>query len=102
MKELPVAFVTFKSRRNAALAAQTQQHSNPLELITEMAPEPRDVSWRNLAIPQKILPLNKIGVILAAALLTIFFAIPVTAVQGIAKYEKLKKWFPPAMAIEFM
>ncbi|CAH8268604.1 unnamed protein product [Arabidopsis lyrata] len=101
-KELPVAFVTFKSRRNAALAAQTQQHSNPLELITEMAPEPRDVSWRNLAIPQKILPLNKIGVILAAALLTIFFAIPVTAVQGIAKYEKLKKWFPPAMAIEFI
>ncbi|CAA7046150.1 unnamed protein product [Microthlaspi erraticum] len=101
-KELPVAFVTFKSRRSAALAAQTQQHSNPLELITEMAPEPRDVSWRNLAIPQKILPLNKIGVILAAALLTIFFAIPVTAVQGIAKYEKLKKWFPPAMAIEFI
>ncbi|XP_023639305.1 CSC1-like protein At3g54510 isoform X2 [Capsella rubella] len=101
-KELPVAFVTFKSRRSAALAAQTQQHSNPLELITEMAPEPRDVSWRNLAIPQKILPLNKIGVILAAALLTIFFAIPVTAVQGIAKYEKLKKWFPPAMVIEFI
>ena len=102
MKELPVAFVIFKSRRSAALVAQTQQHSNPLELITEMAPEPRDVSWRNLAIPQQILPLNKIGVILAAAALTIFFAIPVTAVQGIAKYEKLKKWFPPAMAVEFM
>ncbi|CAH2064139.1 unnamed protein product [Thlaspi arvense] len=101
-KELPVAFVTFKSRRSAALVAQTQQHSNPLELITEMAPEPRDVSWRNLAIPQKILPLNKIGAILASALLTIFFAIPVTAVQGIAKYEKLKKWFPPAMVIEFI
>ncbi|CAN6897879.1 unnamed protein product [Brassica oleracea] len=101
-KELPVAFVTFKSRRSAALVAQTQQHSNPLELITEMAPEPRDVSWRNLAIPQQILPLNKIGVILAAAALTIFFAIPVTAVQGIAKYEKLKKWFPPAMAVEFI
>ncbi|KAL0714394.1 hypothetical protein Bca4012_021373 [Brassica carinata] len=101
-KELPVAFVTFKSRRSAALVAQTQQHTNPLELITEMAPEPRDVSWRNLAIPQKILPLNKIGVILAAAALTIFFAIPVTAVQGIAKYEKLKKWFPPAMAVEFI
>ncbi|KAG2329006.1 hypothetical protein Bca52824_000186 [Brassica carinata] len=52
--------------------------------------------------PSKILPLNKIGVILAAAALTIFFAIPVTAVQGIAKYEKLQKWFPPAMAVEFI
>ncbi|XVF82089.1 hypothetical protein PTKIN_Ptkin16aG0016000 [Pterospermum kingtungense] len=101
-KELPVAFVTFKSRWGAALAAQTQQHTNPLLWITEMAPEPTDVSWRNLAIRYKLLPLYKIGVILAASLLTIFFAVPVTAVQGIAKYEKLKKWFPPAMAIEFI
>ena len=69
-----------------------------------MAPEPRDVSWRTLAIPYRIviLPLYKIGVVLAASLLTIFFAIPVTAVQGIAKYEKLKKWFPPVMAVELM
>ncbi|PNY03225.1 ERD (early-responsive to dehydration stress) family protein, partial [Trifolium pratense] len=26
----------------------------------------------------------------------------VTAVQGIAKYEKLKKWFPPAMAVQLI
>ncbi|PPS15190.1 hypothetical protein GOBAR_AA05388 [Gossypium barbadense] len=101
-KELPVAFVTFKSRWGAAMAAQTQQHTNPLLWITEMAPEPSDVSWRNLSIQYKILPVYKIGVILAATLLTIFFAVPVTAVQGIAKFEKLKKWFPPAMAIEFI
>lgn len=67
-----------------------------------MAPEPRDVSWRNVAIPHSFLPLHKIGVILAASLLTIFFAVPVTAVQGIAKFEKLKKWFPPAMAVQLM
>ncbi|KAL4600708.1 hypothetical protein ACB092_11G217600 [Castanea dentata] len=101
-KELPVAFVIFKSRCGAALAAQSQQHSHPLLWITEMAPEPRDVSWRTLAIPYRILPLYKIGVVLAASLLTIFFAIPVTAVQGIAKYEKLKKWFPPVMAVELI
>lgn len=67
-----------------------------------MAPEPRDVSWKNLAIPNRVLPLYKIGVILAATLLTIFFAVPVTAVQGIARFEKLKKWFPPAMAVQLM
>ncbi len=83
---LPVAFVIFKSRSGAALAAQSQQHSNPLLWITEMAPEPRDVSWRSLVIPFRILPLYKIGVVLSASLLTIFFAIPVTAVQGIAKF----------------
>ncbi|KAH9774241.1 CSC1-like protein [Citrus sinensis] len=100
--ELPVAFVTFKSRWGAALAAQSQQHSHPLRWITERAPEPRDVYWRNLAISYKIMPFYKIGVIFAAYLLTIFFTVPVTAVQGIARFEKLKKWFPPAMAIELI
>ncbi|KAF7138215.1 hypothetical protein RHSIM_Rhsim07G0063300 [Rhododendron simsii] len=101
-KELPVAFVTFRNRWGAALAAQSQQNSNPLLWITEMAPEPRDVLWRNLAIPYKHLPLHKIGVYAAASLLTLFFTIPVTAIQGIAKYERLKKWFPPAMAIRLI
>ncbi|XP_028952047.1 CSC1-like protein At3g54510 [Malus domestica] len=101
-KELPVAFVTFKSRLGAALVVHSQQHSNPLLWITDDAPEPRDVSWRNLAIPVRLLPLCNFGVIVAASLLTIFFAIPVTAVQGIAKFEKLKKWFPPAMALQLI
>lgn len=102
LQELPVAFVTFKSRMSAALVAQSQQHSHPLFWTTEMAPEPRDVSWRSLAIPYRLLPLCKLAVILASALLTIFFAIPVTAAQGIARFEKLKKWFPPAMAVQLM
>ncbi|GMP41286.1 hypothetical protein CsSME_00011444 [Camellia sinensis var. sinensis] len=101
-KELPVAFVTFRNRWGATLAAQSQQHSNPLIWITEMAPEPRDVLWRNLSIPYRHLPLYKIGVFVAASLLTLFFAIPVTAVQGIAKYERLKTWFPPAMAVHLI
>lgn len=99
---MPVAFVTFKSRLGAALVAQSQQHSNPVLWITDAAPEPRDVSWRNLAIPHRVLPFCNFGVIVAASVLTIFFAIPVTAVQGIAKFEKLKKWFPPAMAVQWM
>ncbi|KAK6933937.1 CSC1/OSCA1-like, cytosolic domain, partial [Dillenia turbinata] len=101
-KEMPVAFVTFKSRWGAAIAAQTQQHSSPLMWITEWAPEPRDVLWKNLEISYSRLPLQRIGVFLASSLLTIFFTLPVTAVQGIAKFEKLKKWFPPAKAIELI
>ena len=64
-----------------------------------MAPEPRDVSWRNLTVPYRILPLCNLGVILAATVLKVFFVIPVTVVQGITKFEKLKKWFPPAVAV---
>ncbi|XP_012567315.1 CSC1-like protein At3g54510 isoform X2 [Cicer arietinum] len=101
-KELPVAFVTFKSRSNAAVAAQLQQHSHPLLWVTELAPEPRDISWRNLRVSYRVVPLYRLGVLIVASLLTVFFAIPVTAVQGIAKYEKLKKWFPPAMAVQLI
>ncbi|XP_058734862.1 CSC1-like protein At3g54510 isoform X2 [Vicia villosa] len=101
-KELPVAFVTFKSRSAAAVAAQLQQHSHPLLWVTELAPEPRDVSWRNLRVSYRVVPLYKLGVVIAASLLTVFFAIPVTAVQGIARYEKLKKWFPPVMVVQFI
>lgn len=101
-KELPVAFVTFKSRSAAAVAAQLQQHSHPLLWVTEPAPEPRDVSWRNLRVSYRVVPFYRFGVVIAASLLTVFFAIPVTAVQGIARYEKLKKWFPPVMVVQFM
>ena len=67
-----------------------------------MAPEPMDVSWQNLTTPSRLLSLCKLGAAVAASLLTFFFVIPVTTVQGIAKVEKLKTWFPLAMAIQFM
>ncbi|KAL4586262.1 hypothetical protein LXL04_010897 [Taraxacum kok-saghyz] len=102
LQELPTAFVTFRSRWDAALASQTQQHPNPLMWITQMAPEPRDVLWKNLSIPYKHLVLYRTGVSVTQILFTIFFAIPVTAVQGIAQFEKLKKWFPPAMAVQLI
>ncbi|KAL6563376.1 hypothetical protein OROHE_005963 [Orobanche hederae] len=101
-KELPVAFITFRSRLGATLAAQSQHHSNPLLWVTSTAPEPRDVLWSNLAIHCRLLPLYKIVVYTAASLLTLFFTIPVTAVQGITKFEKLRKWFPPAMAVQLI
>ncbi|ERN01728.1 hypothetical protein AMTR_s00097p00059400 [Amborella trichopoda] len=102
LMELPVAFVSFKSRWGAAIAAQTQQYVNPLLWITEMAPEPRDVLWHNLAIPYGNLVFHKIGVSIAASLLTIFFAFPVTAVQGIVQLESIKKWFPPVRALQLI
>ncbi|OAY81991.1 CSC1-like protein [Ananas comosus] len=101
-KELPVAFVSFKSRIGAALAAETQQHVNPLLWITELAPEPKDVLWNNLVIPYRRLAIHRIAVFIAAFLLTVFFAFPVTAVQGIVQFEKLKKWFPPVKAVQLI
>ncbi|KAJ3687957.1 hypothetical protein LUZ61_017121 [Rhynchospora tenuis] len=100
--ELPVAFVTFKSRVAATLAAEAQQHANPLLLTTEYAPEPADVLWHNLDIPYRRMVIHRIGVFVAAFLLTVFFTIPVTTVQGIVQIEKIKKWFPPARAVQLI
>lgn len=101
-KELPVAFVSFKSRLEAAQAAEMQQHVNPLSLVTRYAPEPTDAIWSNLAIPFSRIAAYKIGVFIAAFLLTVFFTIPVTAVQGIVQFEKIKKWFPLARAVQLI
>ncbi|KAF3784424.1 CSC1-like protein [Nymphaea thermarum] len=100
--ELPAAFVSFNSRQGAALASQTQQHEDPLLWITEPAPEPRDVLWNNLAVPYSYLIVHRLLAVVVASVLTIFFAIPVTAVQGIAQLENIKKWFPPARAIQLI
>ncbi|TYI55337.1 hypothetical protein E1A91_D11G134900v1 [Gossypium mustelinum] len=54
------AFVSFKSRWAAAVCAQTQLSHNPTIWLTEWAPEPRDVYWRNLAIPYFDLTIRRI------------------------------------------
>ncbi|KAG8053943.1 hypothetical protein GUJ93_ZPchr0001g29925 [Zizania palustris] len=101
-KELPVAFVSFKSQLDAAQAAEMQQHVNPLSLVTAYAPEPTDAIWTNLAIPLCRIAVYKLGVFIAAFLLTVFFTIPVTAVQGIVQFEKIKRWFPLARAVQLI
>lgn len=99
---MPVAFVSFKSRLEAAQAAEMQQLVNPLSLVTTYAPEPTDIIWKNLSIPFWRMTMYKLGVFVAAFLLTVFFTIPVTAVQGIVQFEKIKRWFPPARAVQLM
>ncbi|KAK1425014.1 hypothetical protein QVD17_20356 [Tagetes erecta] len=74
---IPAAFVSFKSRWDAAICAQTQQTKNPTRWLTEWAPEPRDVYWNNLAIPFVELNLRKL--VMAGALfgLTFCFMVPI-------------------------
>ncbi|KAH0454567.1 hypothetical protein IEQ34_016491 [Dendrobium chrysotoxum] len=101
-KEFSTAFVSFKSRFGATLASETQQHAHPLLWITESAPEPKEVIWKNVTIPYHNLAIKKIAVFVAASILTIFFALPVTAIQGIVQFEKLQKWFPPVRVAQLI
>ncbi|KAA3475019.1 CSC1-like protein isoform X1 [Gossypium australe] len=88
------AFVSFKSRWAAAVCAQTQFSHNPTIWLTEWAPEPRDVYWRNLAIPYFDLTIRRLLMAIALFFLIFFFMIPIAFVQSLANIEGIEKVFP--------
>ncbi|XP_010252492.1 PREDICTED: calcium permeable stress-gated cation channel 1 [Nelumbo nucifera] len=91
---MPAAFVSFKTRWGAAVCAQTQQSRNPTLWLTEWAPEPRDVYWKNLAIPFVSLTVRRLIVAVAFFFLTFFFMIPIAFVQSLANIEGIEKSAP--------
>ncbi|KAJ6854228.1 putative CSC1-like protein [Iris pallida] len=102
---LPVAFVTFDSRWGAAVCAQTQQSKNPTQWLTYWAPEPRDVYWRNLAIPFVSLTIRKLLISILVFALVFFYMIPIAFVQSLANLEGLEKVAPflrPVVELKFV
>lgn len=93
-KECAAAFVFFKSRYAALMAAQIQQTSNPMLWVTDVAPEPHDVYWSNICIPYRQLWFRKISLLVASIAFMLVFLIPVTFVQGLTQLNKLQKMFP--------
>ncbi|XP_071737356.1 calcium permeable stress-gated cation channel 1-like [Rutidosis leptorrhynchoides] len=91
---MPAAFVSFKTRWGAAVCAQTQQVRNPTLWLTEWAPEPRDVYWKNLAIPHVSLTIRKVIMGVVFFFLTFFYIIPIAFVQSLANIEGIQKAAP--------
>lgn len=94
LQECASAFVFFKSRYAALMAAQSLQTSNPMLWVTDQAPEPHDVYWSNLCIPYRQLWLRKITTFVASITFVLVFLIPVTFAQGLTQLEQLQKMFP--------
>jgi len=86
--------VFFKSRYAALTVAQSLQTSNPMQWVTDLAPEPEDVYWSNLCIPYKQLWIRKITTFAASVTFVLVFLIPVTFAQGLTQLEKLEKMLP--------
>ncbi|KAK7309676.1 hypothetical protein RJT34_06596 [Clitoria ternatea] len=102
---LPVAFLSFNSRWGASVCAQTQQSKNPTLWLTDWAPEPRDVYWRNLAIPFVSLSIRKLIISLSVFALVFFYMIPIAFVQSLANLEGLEKVAPflrPVIELKFI
>ncbi|XP_058781137.1 CSC1-like protein RXW8 isoform X2 [Vicia villosa] len=94
IKECAAAFVFFKTRYAALMAARNLQATNPMLWVTDQAPEPRDVYWSNLCIPYKQLWIRKIFTWVASFTFVLLFLIPVTFAQGLTQLDKLEKMFP--------
>ncbi|KAH7833754.1 hypothetical protein Vadar_009374 [Vaccinium darrowii] len=102
---MPAAFVSFNSRWGAAVCAQTQQSKNPTLWLTNWAPEPRDVYWKNLAIPFVSLSVRKLVISLSVFALVFFYMIPIAFVQSLANLEGLEKVAPflrPVIEMKFV
>ncbi|PWA95876.1 calcium-dependent channel, 7TM region, putative phosphate [Artemisia annua] len=102
---MPAAFVSFNSRWGAAVCAQTQQSKNPILWLTDWAPEPRDIYWKNLAIPFVSLSIRKLVISLAVFTLVFFYIIPIAFVQSLANLEGLEKVVPflrPVIELNFI
>ncbi|KAA8521212.1 hypothetical protein F0562_011881 [Nyssa sinensis] len=91
---MSAAFVSFNSRWGAAVCAQTQQSKNPTLWLTNWAPEPRDIYWKNLAISFVSLSIRKLLISLLVFALVFFYMIPIAFVQSLANLEGLERVAP--------
>ncbi|KAH9313798.1 hypothetical protein KI387_022425 [Taxus chinensis] len=93
-KEVPAAFVSFKSRYGATVASKIPQSTNPLLWVTKLAPEPQDVYRPFLSAPYLQRWISRFVVMVAVFFLTILFLVPVLFVQGLAQLDQLEKFLP--------
>ncbi|KAL6978082.1 hypothetical protein U1Q18_047360, partial [Sarracenia purpurea var. burkii] len=93
-KECATALVFFRTRYAALVASQVLQSSNPMLWVTDLAPEPYDVYWKNLSIPYRQLWIRRLATLLASIGFMILFILPVTVVQGLLHLQDLQEKFP--------
>ncbi|CAM9127762.1 unnamed protein product [Ectocarpus fasciculatus] len=91
-------FVTFRQMAACAASRQVLLAPRPDWCDCEPAPDPRDVVWKNIAVPQpQARHINDLRQNVAACLVAagaIFWSIPVLLIQFWASYSQLEKIFP--------
>ncbi|XP_062204517.1 CSC1-like protein RXW8 isoform X2 [Phragmites australis] len=93
-EECTAAFVFFKTRYAALVASEILETSNPMQWVTNLAPEPDDVYWSNLWLPYKQLWIRRIATLLGSIVFMFLFLIPVTFIQGLSQLEQLQQKLP--------
>ncbi|CAN0324336.1 unnamed protein product [Pylaiella littoralis] len=87
-------FVTFRQMSACAASRQVLLAPRPDWCDAEPAPDPRDVVWKNIAVPQHQNQLRHVVAGFLVALGAIFWSIPVVLIQFWASYSQLETLFP--------
>lgn len=96
----PAAFVTFRSARSAALAAQAQHVQNPYAWRVAAAVQPGDVYWPNVGRLNYFKRVVAKTVVWGATVtLSALWMIPIVFIQGLTTLSNLTKIFPPLVPV---
>ncbi|KAI8330473.1 hypothetical protein BC941DRAFT_440604 [Chlamydoabsidia padenii] len=89
-----VGFVTFEDAMSASIASQVLIDSTPFRLKAQMAPEPRDVLWENIAMHGRERWIRKVLMFGVLLLLVFFWVIPISYFSALTNENSLRYYFP--------
>jgi len=85
-------FVTFRTLTAKAAAAQMVLTPHPKRFQVDSAPEPRDVIWKNVAVPQARIEIRRSVINIILVFGVILWSVPVAFIQAVASMENLAQW----------
>ncbi|EIW68814.1 hypothetical protein TREMEDRAFT_31663, partial [Tremella mesenterica DSM 1558] len=88
------AFVTFENAKDAQTACQVVHYPHHTQVVTEPAPEPRDVVWSKVSMPTTEHHIRDVVIMALVTLLLLLWTIPVGSVATLLSYNEIKKVMP--------
>ena len=93
-KLFELGFVTFNAFTGAAVATQVFHAATPGGMVASMAPETRDVFWKNVGMSSKQRTTRRVVADCFVVLLLVFYIIPVTLISLVFSEQALKAHWP--------
>ncbi|KAI7859840.1 hypothetical protein BDC45DRAFT_495107 [Circinella umbellata] len=89
-----VGFVTFEHSVSACIAAQVLIDSTPFRLHAELAAEPRNVLWENIAMHGRERSIRKAVIFCILIFLVFFWVFPISYFSALTSERSLQTYFP--------
>ncbi|KAI8140824.1 hypothetical protein BJV82DRAFT_621286 [Fennellomyces sp. T-0311] len=89
-----VGFVTFEHSVSACIASQVLIDSTPFRLHAELAAEPRNVLWENIAMHGRERTIRKAVIFCILIFLVFFWVFPISYFSALTSERSLQNYFP--------